>query len=682
MNIFSKENLGGMVNSIGIRQQDCAAIVYMFRYLDQNLECIAFEHKEDFTIHLSSDREIHAQVKVNNIDMKFLKKMIKDYYQPGEYNLFIGSGIDDKVRNLLVKKRKYEESKSLRNSHEAERYFAEECMKQGLVFEQLNEIEINVFDSFNCAGIAKNEINEWADRHCLFVDAQKVFNELSSLIGEELRPYGGVLFKKDIETCIHRHKKSKIPSLNDCGSLNEGKYKIIEEIEILMKRMRRDYDRLNVVKFEIEVDSYLEALNSISELYEQYSSEYKNIYLWLLNMNGQYETCCEIIEKDNCIEEAAGIEYLKALYELKRYTEVIKIAKSLPNTYDVMLYLGRSYMQNKEPKKAKGVFELCIDQFPDKAEVYRDMSQLYQFVSDKAMEYINQAIKIEPQNAFAYLQKGKLKRFKERYEEAVRCFEKYMELSGDYQNEFVLKEVAISLFYMGNEEYTVYFSRWIDRFITYEKINQLLEGEKIEIYDIGYRKTTVIGLLIENDTIILSINGNSNMRICMQDYSSSYIGVYVSPYNYSLLELSLKMMKNMGEEISVDDKEKVIEDAAVPAFLKIYSNQEIYNRTISSILKLNVLRINHKAEEYLEYMISDNDIDVKLIKKRYSLDGVINVGGYIIDIYIPNVGDGYQGFMRKFDGRSAYDEAVILLVSPQQTTQITFNKANIKKIER
>ena len=34
MSIFSKENLGGMISSTGFKQQDCAAIVYMFRYLD------------------------------------------------------------------------------------------------------------------------------------------------------------------------------------------------------------------------------------------------------------------------------------------------------------------------------------------------------------------------------------------------------------------------------------------------------------------------------------------------------------------------------------------------------------------------------------------------------------------------------------------------------------------------
>lgn len=71
-----------------------------------------------------------------------------------------------------------------------------------------------------------------------------------------------------------------------------------------------------------------------------------------------------------------------------------------------------------------------------------------------------------------------------------------------------------------------------------------------------------------------------------------------------------------------------------------------------------------------------------MIKKKNSLDGIVNVGGYIVDIYIPNVGEGYQEFMRKYDSKSAYDEAVLLLVSPVEVTQITFMKNNICKIER
>lgn len=46
------------------------------------------------------------------------------------------------------------------------------------------------------------------------------------------------------------------------------------------------------------------------------------------------------------------------------------------------------------------------------------------------------------------------------------------------------------------------------------------------------------------------------------------------------------------------------------------------------------------------------------------------------------MGEGYQEFMRKYDSKSAYDEAVLLLVSPVEVTQITFMKNNICKIER
>lgn len=682
MSIFSKENLGGMISSTGFKQQDCAAIVYMFRYLDEKMRCVTFEHVEDFTIDFEDEKRLFAQVKVNNIDMKFLKNMIEDYYRPGELNLFIGSGLDDKVRNLLMKKRKYEESKTLLSHQEAETDFTEECKKYGLVLEEINEIKVDAFDSFNCVSIAKNEINEWADKHCIFVDSQRILEELIAKISLDLRPYGGVMSKEDIIECICRHKKSKIVSLNDGSSFDESKKNIIKEIERLMKKMHREYDLLNVVKFEIEADCYLEALNSISGLYEAYHTEYKNVYVWLLNMNGQHAMCCEVIETDDVIEEIVALEYIKALYGMERYSEVIKVAKGFSENYDVMLYLGRSYMRIGQKHEAVTVFEMCVKEYPRKAEAYRELSEIYQFVSDKSMEYINQAIKIEPQNASSYLQKGKLKRFKERYEDAVRCYEKYMELSGDYQNEFVLRELAISLFYLGNQEFSIYCSRWIDRFINHQKMNELLQGEKIAICNIGCNVTTFMELEIENDMIKLSVNGADILKLRRQEYSTGCIGTYVSPYNYFLFSAELEMMRKIGEEVDIDDAESAIEDASVPALFKVFSDNETYNKTIEALLELDVLHINHKNEGCVEYIIDDKDIEVKLIKKKNSLDGIVNVGGYIVDIYIPNVGEGYQEFMRKYDSKSAYDEAVLLLVSPVEVTQITFMKNNICKIER
>lgn len=449
-----------------------------------------------------------------------------------------------------------------------------------------------------------------------------------------------------------------------------------------MKKMHREYDLLNVVKFEIEADCYLEALNSISGLYEAYHTEYKNVYVWLLNMNGQHAMCCEVIETDDVIEGIVALEYIKALYGMERYSEVIKVAKGFSENYDVMLYLGRSYMRIGQKHEAVTVFEMCVKEYPRKAEAYRELSEIYQFVSDKSMEYINQAIKIEPQNASSYLQKGKLKRFKERYEDAVRCYEKYMELSGDYQNEFVLRELAISLFYLGNQEFSIYCSRWIDRFINHQKMNELLQGEKIAICDIGYNVTTFMELEIENDMIKLSVNGADILKLHRQEYSTGCIGTYVSPYNYFLFSAELEMMRKIGEEVDIDDAESAIEDASVPALFKVFSDNETYNKTIEALLELDVLHINHKNEGCVEYIIDDKDIEVKLIKKKNSLDGIVNVGGYIVDIYIPNVGEGYQEFMRKYDSKSAYDEAVLLLVSPVEVTQITFMKNNICKIER
>lgn len=72
------------------------------------------------------------------------------------------------------------------------------------------------------------------------------------------------------------------------------------------------------------------------------------------------------------------------------------------------------------------------------------------------------------------------------------------------------------------------------------------------------------------------------------------------------------------------------------------------------------------------------------IFSKENLGGMISSTGFKQQdcAAIPNVGEGYQEFMRKYDSKSAYDEAVLLLVSPVEVTQITFMKNNICKIER
>ncbi len=681
MNIFNRQNLGGMINSAGIRQQDCAAIVYMFRYLDENLEYIVFEHRDDFTIDFKNAERIYAQVKINHIDFSFLRALIGDYYKVGKRNLFIGSSMDDQVRNLIMKKDKYKISQVFKEKDETEKQFEEECSKHKIEFSTFKEIELDIFDTFNCVSIAKNAINEWADKHCVFVDAQRILEELITKIALELRPYGRYLSRKEIIDCISANKTSKIASLNGVRKFDYNKSQVIEDIEVLMKKHKLEYDKLNVVKFEIENDMYLEALNDMIELFESYSDAYKYVYIWLLNMNGQYAECCEIVERDSSSDLKCKFEYLKSLYNLNRFNDAIYIGKGLPQTYDVMLYLGRAYFGNNQSEEAENKFKECIEIDFKRAEAYYDMSQLYGF-DDLGLEYLNRAIKLDSDNPLGYLLKGKLKRKKGKYGEAIPCIEQYLSLSEDYNNESVLRELALCCYGAGKEECMIYFSRWLDRFIDHQKIKELQINGKIAIEDNGDINCNYMELRFDASDIIFKINGEDMLKVCNQVYSTGAIGVYVSPYNYFLCNCELMEMMVNGESVSADVKETSKENAASPTLFKIFSDNNTYTMTLSNILNQHVMTLNHSEDNYKEYVVKGSDISVKLIKKKKSLDGIIKIGGYILDIYIPEVGDGYQGFMRKMDEAIPFDEALILLVSPKEITQITFKKSQIKKVER
>lgn len=102
MNYFSKKLMGGPINSAGISQQDCASIVFLFKYLeDIDFDEITFETNDDFTIRFKEKKEINVQVKINQINIKFARNLLKDYQiNKNRKNIFVGSGFDDEFRNL------------------------------------------------------------------------------------------------------------------------------------------------------------------------------------------------------------------------------------------------------------------------------------------------------------------------------------------------------------------------------------------------------------------------------------------------------------------------------------------------------------------------------------------------------------------------------------------------------
>lgn len=679
---FERKMVGGMINSIGITEQDCASITYMFRYLDRELKYITFETHDDFTIEFNNGERLYVQVKINQFDLTFVSNLLSKYYDEDKKQVFIGTGYDDKVRNLISLKERYKNSKIFKEKEEIKIAFENECNVRKIDANKFINVDFYIIDDMNSVRIAKNEIYEWADKHKLFVDVQKVLEILASKVSLELRRHGGSLDYNEIIDIINQNKSSKIASLSDKKSYDLSKRRIIEEIEEKMRKHPREFDGLQSLKLKIENDLFIEALSNMDSYYPEYS-EYLNIYLWLLNMNGKYTEIISI--KDEIKSENIGgrFQYIKALYELGLYNDTISEVYAINNTekmFELNMYLGMSYANTGDYDNARKLYEECINIDPEVTEPYIEMARTYDY-SKTALQYLNMAIKADKRNPKSYLEKGKIKRYFGSFEEAFSCFEKYMELSGDYYNEFVLREISFSCYNGDIDEGKIYFSRWLDRLIKFNMLQEI--SDKIAGIDIGWDYTNIFCIIIGEKEIMLDINNNYKVCIRRQSYSTGAIGLFVSPSNLFLTKAQNDLMRESQDSDEIlKDEDTIIEEAAMPTLFKIFDDENTYYEMKQTLLELNVLRMNHEYEGYVEYFVNDEDIKVKLVKKQYSLDATINVGGYCFDIWIPKTEDGYQAFMKKLSGEIMFNEAAVVLRCNKEICQITFNASLIEKIDR
>ena len=682
-NLFSPKMVGGMINSMGITEQDCASITYMFHYLDSELKYITFELYDDFTIEFNNGERLYAQVKINQFDIKFVSNLLSKYYDENKNQVFIGTGYDDKVRNLISLKERYKNSKIFKEKEEIKMEFEKECKKRNIDGNKFINVDFYIIDDINSIRIAKNEIYEWADRHKLFVDVQKVLETLDAKISLELRRYGGSLSYNEIIDIINQNKSSKIASLSDKKSYDLSKMRIIEEIEDKMRKHPREFDGLQSLKLKIENDLFIEAINGMATYYPEYG-EYINIYLWLLNMNGKFNEVLSLKDEIKNENLEGRLQYIKALYELGFYTETIDEICAINNVeknLELNMYLGMSYANTEDNDKARTVFEECISIDPEVSEPYIEMAKTYGY-SKAALQYLNKAIKADKRNPKSYIEKGKIKRYFGSFEEAVSCFEQYMELSGDYYNEFVLREISFSCYNGNIEESKTYFSRWLDRMIKFSML-QVING-KIAGMDIGYNYTNIFCIIIGEKDVMLDVNNNYKVNIRRQSYSTGAIGLFVSPSNLFLEKAQNDFLRESQDvdDIIVKDEDTIIEEASMPALFKLFDNKDIYYQMKQILLKLNILIMNHEYEGYVEYLVNDEDIKVKIVKKQYSLDATIDIGGYCFDIWIPKTEDGYQAFMKKLSGKIMFNEAAVVLMCKEEICQITFNASLIEKFER
>lgn len=204
--------------------------------------------------------------------------------------------------------------------------FKQECIKKEIPFDKMKNVEFYIVEKLNSINLAKNAIYDWANKKRIFVDVDRALELLISAIGLDLRENGGSLNKREVLSLIDKCRQSKISSCNNGEAMEEEKRYIIDYIENQMFSAPLIFDKLQILKHEIEMGMYIEAINHIEEI-KNYCNM-TDVYIWLLLMNGKY---AEVI---------AQFDNLKFQNEYEGYI------------------LGEAYLQNNDVEKAIKVFEI------------------------------------------------------------------------------------------------------------------------------------------------------------------------------------------------------------------------------------------------------------------------------------------------------------------------------------
>lgn len=684
---FNKANIGGSISSAGMSFQDCCSIIYLFKYLDcESFEEITFETTNDFTIRFSNEKEISVQVKVNQLTIKKIIEFLKKYnFDNNKRYIIIGSGFDDEFRNFYNKLLRYKNIINSRAKYEekakATTDFENECKSKKINFENIKFIEFDAIDKINALKIVKSEIYEWADRRNLFIDVNGILNELETNISLQFREYGESLSKEKIMDIIWNNKQSKITSrkLNMKNFDDEKKF-FINEIEKYMIKSNILFKDLQILKSYIEEDMFKEALNKSTEL-AMFNINLKIVHLWILLNNQMYFeiiSICKNINLENYfLFLILGKAYI-GIGDFQKAIEILKLGSELQDDYNINLQIGIASFNLKDKVRALEYFNKCKYIEPKKGEIYLYIGKLFEY-KEECIEYMDKALYYNPNLFEAYIEKGKVFRYKSKFNQAKRCYEKYMELSGEYDDIFILTEIALCSYMLNDNEMKVNVIKWISIFNQSENKILFGEKEKISIVDCGENYINYILITKKENKIALEINGKLIASV-YKDSSTSGIGLEISPTNRELLVFS-KYGEDIITEGSIDikkiDIEYINEEASLPTIYKLFSDAKNYEVCKRNLLNEDVLVLNHQWDGYLEYIDNKDSVKVNIYKKIKSLNIEVKIGNHSFIETFSIVGEGFHEFRRKCQQKSMFNEAAILLKSPNEECQITFDKSNI-----
>lgn len=697
MGYFDKQNTGGSIERKGLAFQDCVAVIYIFKYLsDPQFVSISFKTIDDFVFHFAPEKhDLCVQVKINQLDINFIKDLL-DHTQKKKNatQCYVGSSMDDELRNLSDKIDELNNINENTLHLQAKKELKIICTKKNLNYKQIMAIKLDAIGEKYAANNMCGAILEWAEKQQIFVDTKGILGELVQLVHLYLSAKRGTLTRDELIEIINRNRVSKILTLSNNNQFSLLKERFICDIEDALRTQTRDFSDLQAIKLLVEKGQMIEYKNIIESLYRQ-NPTYINLHLWTLVFQEQFSDIVSLCEKFKDNKGSISLIYALALFFTGEYTQALAVLNKNSGAtacFEENLLAGMCYSVLGDTVHAQGQFELCLRQRPHSALTYLIQASLNPY-SKKALDQVENALHLDPKCAGAYLEKGKICRYFGENERAVEAYEKYMELTGKYNNLFILSEIAFGCYNATgsiHQKYLFYFTRWVGELIRQGKLSRKnSKKESCIIIDIGYRLTQFVVLILDkNGFATIQFNDNKEFRIALNRYYQGGIGLYSPPYNLNFVTIDYfnKQTENEGtihlsleefvSRLSLFEKQKIKETAAIPTLFRHTENEDDYHYEKRALLGQNVLMENHDWE----YFVDKQNIDVCVQIGTHMLNAIIRIGNYFMNIFVPSPKEGLQGFQRKLSDGILGGEAAVLLQGPSEFMQITFQAGWIKVI--
>lgn len=657
--ITDKRLTGGMIDSIGITQQDLISIKYIFDNLDKGLDRISFEGDDDFTLFYSNGFSRKCQCKVNFLRLKDVVSLCNQYNDNSKHTI-IGSGMDDDFRNFYQNLVRYRNAcLEEKNKQNLEADFKEYCSRKKIDFDVIKNFDFDSVDCKNAITFAKCAAIEYGNRNHIYIDADELITKLGGKINLDLRPHSSFLTYDQIREMILKNRVKKSIGVFESDPILSDyvKAKVISELGGMELKHTRYREQLYIIRYSIEINQYDQAKNEVLDIIEE-EDWIIPIYCWLLNRLNNVKEMEAFIYNYKGNSPQVLFELSKFYYLNKKYEKALEIMKGFlkdsewPEVY--MLYALIYTNMQKYDEAIKNV-EKCIELDDSFADAYILLASLIKEMdAKKAVSYLRKAKCLDEKNPNIYYELSEISQLNDDFILSAKYLKEYLNLSGNEDIKELVK-LPVLLNYVNDE-------KWKDEYFNVvQKIQNKPKKEDISIPIVIFPKNTELWAVYifhcQGNTCYLEKNGNIISDMINTNYIFG-IGTYASGTNNWLVKFNDKFFSNPARLMD----ESVEPSAFSPTVFCYTKSYEAYNKILNQLLETSIFTINHDySETCKEYYDCESEIKLEVGERNGTVQGTLKITdnlNYSFTIY--NKVGGYKKFCDAIN-KSPFEEAMFII---------------------